>query len=280
MKLILSLLLTSPFFCTQQIIPPKHLGEWQTIAITTNYQEKSFTVPVLIYFPKISSIPKEGYPLMIALHGWNLKMKEWQDESGISTLADKYGILIVCPEMGQAFYEKEYFPETTMKWQPKPSALWIYEDLYQTLKNKYPVTTDRLGTGVMGVSTGGHGALLLAEYYPEIFGFASSISGDFDLPKMPNDKLSLSIYGPYETFPERWLRGSSTSMIDKLKQTKIYLAHGTIDHIVPVSQTRIMAATLKNNSIEYLYNENKTAKHDWHYWQTEIAPTIEYFIKK
>lgn len=258
---------------------PEFQKKWISAEMTSKYHSETFQVPYSVYFPDANKIPEGGFPLLIALHGWNLHMEEWK-KSGISELADEFGIMIVTPQMGKANYEREYFPETIMKWNPKPSGEWVGKDFLEYIQNHYPVSKDRDNTGILGVSTGGHGAVLVAGYFPEKFGYASSISGDFDVTKTPNDNLSKNIFGAYDKFPQRWKNGSSISLLNNYSRTKIYLGHGTLDSISTVEQSRLMARELKKHNFNYIYHEDTNAGHDWNYWKSELKPAIEFFINR
>jgi len=256
-------------------------GQWQTDMITTEYQKSSFKVPVLIYVP--SKKPVNGYPVMIALHGWKLNAEEWKS-SGIADHAEKNSILVVCPQMTIANYEREYFPETVMKWNPMPSGPWIKDVLFKYISEHFKITKNRKQIGVMGVSTGGHGAALLAGYYPETFGFAAMISGDYDVSLTPNDGLAIASFGPFLKFKNRWKENSLVSFLDRIANTRLYIGHGSFDDVATVEQSRLLNAELlqrsskSKNKYIFIYHEDKNAGHNWAYWKSEVPAVIQYFI--
>lgn len=250
---------------------------WQSFELTAGNGK----VPVLAYVPRTESVPAGGYPVLIALHGWDLRAEEWKT-SGIESIADAHSILIVCPQMGKANYEKEFFPETTMKWNSVPSGPWIKEILLKEIVARFQVAPDRTKRGLLGVSTGGHGALLVAGYYPEDFGFAGMISGDFDVSKTPEDGLALGTFGPLKEFEDRWRDGSAVAYMDSYKNVRVYIAHSAADRVAPVSQARLAAsefakAQKKNPSYVFHYDEAPTGGHDWHFWRTAVVPAVEFF---
>lgn len=254
--------------------------QWIESSIVTEYNGKIFSVPYLVYFPESEFVPQNGYTLIIALHGWNLRMEDWRHHSGISDLADHYGFLVVCPQMGKANYEKEYFPETIMKWNSKPSGRWIGEDFLTHIQKHYPAAVSRDKTGLLGVSTGAHGAVLVAGYYPERFGFAASLSGDFDVTRTPGDNLSRNIFGDYETYPDRWRDGSSISMLENFKNTRLFIAHGAKDTVATVEQSRLMADELKKRNYPYLYTEDENGDHSWNYWKKELKNAVHFLFRQ
>lgn len=61
----------------------------------------------------------------------------------------------------------------------------------------------------------------------------------------------------------------------------IMLAVGTCDHIVPFSQTELMARTLKETGKEYEYYVLKGADHGtWEFWTPQFFDVVEKFLKK
>lgn len=266
-------------YCSRTALPELS-GVWTRENVVSSGPE-TFFVPLHIYHPRVASI-SGGYPLLIALHGWNERGTDWQ-KSGIESLADRYGILVVCPEMGKANYEREYFPETTLRWNAKPSGVWIKEILYKYITSRFPISEKRQKRGLIGVSTGGHGALLVAGYYPDLFGFAGMISGDFDVSKTPDDPLAAGSFGPFQSFPERWRNGSAVALLNSFADTRIFVAHGSEDTVAPVSQSRLFSAVFQGlsekNKGKYLfeYTETPGAGHGWPYWKTQLEGAVRFF---
>lgn len=255
--------------------PP--VSGWQTFELTAGNGQ----VPVFVYVPRTPSVPAGGYPFVIALHGWDLRAEEWK-ASGIEALADEHSILVVCPQMGKANYEKEFFPETTMKWNSVPSGPWIKDTLLKELSARFQISSDKKKRGLLGVSTGGRGALLVAGYYPEDFGFAGMISGDFDVSKTPEDGLALGTFGPFKEFEERWRQGSAIAYMDSYRSVRVYLAHSAADRVAPVSQARLAAAEFKkaqqkNSSYVFAYEEASGGGHDWQFWKKALPNAVKFF---
>lgn len=251
-------------------------GGWKSYHVPAG----ASNVSVLVFEP--DQIPADGFSLLIALHGWNLKADEWKT-SGIDTLASKHGILVVCPQMGVANYERKYFPETKMKWNSVPSGPWIREQLLPFVEKTFRISSLRSRRGLIGVSTGGHGALLEAGYYPESFGFAGMISGDFDVSETPSDGLAKATFGPFASFRSRWKSESAVSFMSSYKDVRVYIGHGSVDPVAPVSQARLAKKIFEEKAKEspgqfpFQYHEDAGGKHEWNFWRTEIAPAIEFF---
>jgi len=100
-------------------------------------------------------------PLVVALHGWNGKAEDW-DRPEITGIADRFGLILACPSMGRTVYESRFYPETRARWGPMPGAVFLTDVLLPFLRTRLPVRHDRSGTAIIGVSTGGRGAVVAA----------------------------------------------------------------------------------------------------------------------
>ncbi|MCX8123190.1 MAG: alpha/beta hydrolase-fold protein [Spirochaetes bacterium] len=214
---------------------------------------------------------------ILVLPGWNFSRKRWIEETSLRSEASKRGYNLILPEMAVTIYESNYYPETKRKWAQTPGSRWIKEILVPTLQ-KRGLLLEYQFNAVMGLSTGGRGAVLTALYNKGIFKAAASLSGDFDQTRMPNDKLMAAVYGPYEKFKVRWQTADNPYYMIDQWEIPLYLGHGTKDGIVPFEQTKIFYETLKKSKPECTIIFNQPANgHDFIYWNSEVVPVLEFF---
>lgn len=251
-------------------------GKWQSLKVTGKLDGKSQTAAVLVYTPAAED-PAKKYPLVLALHGWNHTPEMFRDKGDLARYADQYGLVLAIPAMGKTVYETAFYPESKKTWGAIPGARWVGEIVLPYLRKNLPVYDDRAHTAVVGYSTGGRGALLLAAAYPE-FAFAGSSSGTFDLMRLdPKDgeyKIHAVIYGPREQFKERWELDNviAPARLDKLEGTVVYAAHSGQDIVVKPDQLEALrqanaarAAPRKAvSAIIALVPEG--GPHDWPFW--------------
>jgi S-formylglutathione hydrolase FrmB len=180
--------------------------------------------------------------------------------------------------MGKTIYESEYYPETTLKWNSIPSKKWFDEHFFPEME-KLGYLKKGETHFVMGLSTGGRGAVILALNYPHLFKGVASFSGDFDQSKMPKDRLMTSVYGNYEIYPERWLGKDNPQNRLNEWNLPIYLGHGKADKIVPFDQTKNFYESLKKSkpNLKIIFNEPANSGHDYIYWESEVKPSFDFF---
>jgi dienelactone hydrolase len=260
-------------------------GTWiRDFMVPYTYNGKSGTVPAQIYFPNSY---EKGRPsrTCIVLPGYRFSMREWEKNSQVCDYADRFCIVLVCPEMTTTLYESRYYPETSNKWAAIPGGVFIGEALVPWLKTVLNLAVSRKLTGIFGLSTGGKGAVLMAAKYPEIFGAAASLSGDFDPLAQKNDPLLKSIFGPYEKNPKRWAEDDNIMLLaPALKKTPVFLSHGKMDPVVPHGQTegfvkRLTELKKELGGFEMVYHTKKSpnASHDWDYWKSMVPDMMEFF---
>ncbi len=239
---------------------------------------------IQIYFPKNYSKQK-GARTLIALHGYKGNLQQWEQHTSIESYADTYHFVIVCPDMGTTIYETKYYPETKNKWNGIPGGKWIAEILIPFLRDYFGIATNRFMTGIFGNSTGGRGAVLLSALYPDLFGAAAGLSGDYDPLSMPKDRLLTSVYGTFKKFKERWRNDDNIiTRGENLVRTPVFIAHGEKDRVVPFEQSRILAIRLiqlrkKEGDFIVEYYLKRYRFHDWAFWRS-MTPLIMSFFNK
>lgn len=138
---------------------------------------------------------------------------------------------------------------------------------------------------IVGASYGGYAALMGATKTPDLFKCAVSFAGMSDLVKMRDNF--------------RWFANKNTARKqfgedkDQLKQTSparmaekvkipILLIHGDDDVVVPVNQSRIMAAALKDEGKQYEYIELEEGTHNLDYLphRQQTFEAMEKFLQK
>lgn len=264
-------------------------GRWAApVAITGAIDGKPVTASVLVYLPRGYAAPAGGaasgspgprrHPLVIALHGWNHTPELFRDRGQLARWADAHGLVIAVPAMTTTVYESRLYPQSKRTWAAVPGARWIGEVVLPYLRASYAVSGDRARTAVIGYSTGGRGAVLVAAAYPE-FRFAGSVSGTFDLMRLDAGegeyRIHAAVYGPRDRFRDRWELDNSISpaRLAGLAGTQLFIAHGSKDKVVRPDQLEALRDALRGNaSVTADFVVSSDGDHSWTYWNAQWAP--------
>lgn len=226
--------------------------------------------PVLVYLPRGYS-PDGLHKLLLALHGWAHAPEDFREHTHLAALADARGLVVVLPAMGKTVYETRLYPETRGAWGPVPGARWVAEVVLPWARRTYAVSHERSATGILGYSTGGRGAVVIAERWPE-FGFVASLSGTYALEKLPatlgESKIHAAVFGDRARFPERWRLDDAVrpDLKDSLAGVTVVLAHGGKDAVVPPGQMEEMRRFLEGTRAVLTVHLDPEAGHRWAFW--------------
>jgi S-formylglutathione hydrolase FrmB len=263
-------------------------GHWTgPVKVTGKVDDKAMTQTMLVYLPRgypadpprrATEDPAKAtprFPLVIALHGWNHSPEMFRDKGTLAKYADQYGVVLAVPTMGVTIYETALYPESKRTWGAIPGTRWVGEVILPYLRANYAVAQERAHTAVIGYSTGGRGAVLLAEAYPD-FAFAGSSSGTFDLMRLdPKDgeyKIHAVVYGPRDKFKERWELDNcvTPARLAKLGSTQLFIAHSAKDKSVPPDQLDALRDAVKAvPAIKADFVMSPEGGHTWDYWNSE-----------
>lgn len=214
---------------------------------------------------------------MLVLPGWNFSRKRWQQETAIMQEAHRRKYNLILPEMGVTVYESQYFQETKRKWSQTPGSVWISKILIPALQKQGLLLPSQFNT-VMGLSTGGRGAVMTVLYNKGIFKAAASLSGDFRQELMPNDRLMTAVYGPYTSFKERWETVDNPYYMAPQWDVPLYVGHGIQDGVVPYEQSVLFYKAIKklHPGLPAVFH-SCACRHDFAYWSSEVVPILAFF---
>lgn len=239
---------------------------------------------MLVYLP-VGYGAAGPMPLVVALHGWGHTPEHWRDKSVVAELADRYGVVVACPDMGRTVYETRFFPETTGGWGSVPGTPWLLQVVIPWVRMHYDVRAESEQQAILGYSTGGRGAVVALEHGAD-FGFCASLSGTYDLttlaPGTGEYKIHAVVYGERAKFPERWCAESSLdpAASGTLLASEVFVAHGTGDRVVDVRQAGEMVARLKAFAVKGCVDLVPGAGHDWAFWNSALPTAFAMFNRK
>ncbi len=221
---------------------------------------------------------------LLVLPGWNFSRKRWHQETDLLDFAEKEGLRMVFPEMKTTLYESEYFPETAVKWADTPGGRWITKTLIPHLQNRYGIFLEGHKNFILGLSTGGRGAVATMLDNPDLFTAGAALSGDFNQLAMPKDRLITAVYGPYRKFVKRWyaVDNPEVKIITGTWNSPLYIGHGKMDRIVPFEQSKSLhdAIVRYHPKAVTRFSAPEKGGHDFNFWKSEVPKVIAFFLEQ
>lgn len=226
---------------------------------------------VRVYQPNVK---KRGTILL--LPGWNYPIEHWSDSTKVLELARREGYNLVMPDMGKTIYHQRVYPETRSDWKGEATRSWIYDTLIPFIQGK----TGLLLTGdpnfILGISTGGRGAVIIGFEQKGRFKAIASLSGDFDQSAFPQDNLYKGYFGSAEQFPERYKEKENPCTFISEDNPALMLVHGKDDQIVPAMHSTHFYKRLKENKGHQLRLVNGQG-HQYTFWNSEMEAVFSFF---
>ncbi|NRA12264.1 MAG: prolyl oligopeptidase family serine peptidase [Crocinitomicaceae bacterium] len=221
--------------------------------------------------------------VILVLQGWNFTITDWCEKTKLCEEALSKGYILVFPEMGKSIYSEEHYEETILEWKKYPTRKWLRDSVIGKLQADYGLFEEEGNNYVMGLSTGGRGALLLALDLPGIFSGCATLSGDYDQFMFPNDNLYIGYFGKMKAFEKRWqgFENPRQIMLAKNLHVPLYMGHGMMDDVVPYKHFTLMKEFIEftKPDVKVEYHTDTTAQHDYTYWSSEVANVLDFFEK-
>ena len=241
-----------------------------TLKITYRYGK--LKVPVTI---KLKANAKAN---ILALPGWNLLATDWCAKTSLCDKAANENYNVIMVEMQRSVYLRQYYPQTRKEYSIHPTRTWLHDSvLINLFKNK--IIDQSKPMYVIGLSTGGRGAAIMALDYPEIIKGAASLSGDFDPMLQKDDNLMINSIGSFNKYELLWKGDNNMSLRAAEFKVPLYIGHGCADKVCPPIQSESFVYTLyrKNPGLKVVSNFPAKMKHDYTYWNSEVDAVLEFF---
>ncbi|MDQ1151021.1 alpha/beta hydrolase [Sphingobacterium zeae] len=266
-KVVAILLASIVFFfsCTLS-----YAAKVDTLSIPSASMNKSIKTVVILpqnYSEEVS------YPVLYLLHGYSGNYSNWVKNSSISTLADYYGYMVVCPDGGYGSWywdaqnDKNYQYET-----------FVSKELIAYMDQHYSTVKSRSGRAISGLSMGGHGAMSLAIRHQDTYGAAGSTAGGVDFRPFPLNWEIKDRIGNYADVPQEWDNRVVINMIPKLVNNRLRLIIdcGKEDFFYGVNVALHDKLMYHNINHTFITSEGG---HNWEYWSRSIVYQMAFFKK-
>jgi putative tributyrin esterase len=239
------------------------------------------TLPYRVLLPKDYATSARRYPVLYLLHGLYGNEDDWWIRSGLASYAARYGLIIVTPGVGDTWYANSVSDERA-RYEDV-----IVKDLIPYIDGRYRTLASREGRAIAGLSMGGLAAMKFALRYPDLFVFAGSMSGAFDVPltdrvgKKTSLKMQQALRGIYGEPDSQNRRDNNVFQLlqngppEAKSLPYLYVVTGKNDPLPSVSESNPrFAQALGARKLKYEYHE-RPGSHDWRFWDAEVKLMLD-----
>lgn len=213
----------------------------------------------------------ENYPVLYLLHGYSGNYSNWVKNSSVSTLADQYGYMVVCPDGGFGSWYWDISNDKNYQYET-----FVSKELIDYVDKHYSTIKDRKGRAITGLSMGGHGALSLAIKHQDIYGAAGSTAGGVDFRPFPLNWEIKDRIGTYADAPQEWDNRVVINMVPKLVNNglRLIIDCGKEDFFYAVNVA--LHDKLMYHNINHTFVTSEGG-HNWEYWSRSIIYQMAFF---
>lgn len=234
----------------------------ETQKVPSEVMKKDITVSVVL--PDSYTDASKTFPVVYLFHGAGDHNDTMINATSIASLADQYGIIVVCPygELSWYFDSPEVPGSQFETFSSKELVAYVDSHYHTRADRKYRATT--------GNSMGGHGALFLAIRHKDVFSIATSMSGGVDFRPFPDNTWGIkTVLGTMQAQPERWNEMTVLNQAKSLKDGELAISFecGVYDFFLPGN--RALHQELQDMKIAHDYTE-RPGYHGWDYWPNAI----------
>ncbi|TVQ88777.1 MAG: DUF459 domain-containing protein [Deltaproteobacteria bacterium] len=231
-------------------------------------QARGRSVPHLAFVPR--EVPPEGLPVLVLLHGAYGGWTDWSERAheDLRRLAKRHRLILVLAD-GDPFgwyLDSDEVPGAKIH-------TYLVDELLPSFARDLPVSGP---VSMMGLSMGGHGALITALRRPGLLTSASSISGALDLAHARSRKQLQERLGLYESNPKAWHEWSVLHRLqsDPDPGLPIKMTCGREDKVW-VQASRDVHRVLVDAGVEHAYVE-VSGGHTWEVWSGALPDHVAF----
>lgn len=251
------------------MVTAANAADVDTVAVPSAAMDK--TIKTVVITPKDYG-NLNALPVVYLLHGYSGNYADWVNKApNIKDLADRYRMIIVCPDGGFGSWYWDSPVDPAFKYET-----FVGKELVEWVDANYKTIKGRNGRAITGLSMGGHGALYLALRHQDVFGAAGSTAGGVDIRPFPLNWDMAKRLGSYAEYPERWESHTVTNLTHLLTPNALTLIIdcGTGDFFYRVNEQ--LHEKLLDRNIPHVYITGPGG-HDWSYWRKSIPYQLHFF---
>lgn len=242
--------------------------EKEKAVVKSTEEEVSFEIDTLIELndTRIRILQfSESERNLILLPGWKFPIEHWEDSTNWVEWARENRVNLIMPDMHKSIYQIQSYSQTRSDWQKEKSLTWLNDTLIKKLQSDFEILKTSDQVAVLGISTGGRGAVALVQRNPDLIEEVYALSGDFATTNFPNDNLYRGYFGELNENIETWT-AEDYCKLDYSKNVNYHLFHAENDRIVPVNHSKLLKEWLGQNNCQVQLNLQAKGGHNYTYW--------------
>jgi len=222
-----------------------------------------------------ASLKSDGqYPVIYFLPGLLDGDDTWKN--ALDPHLAKHEIIAVCPAVGGASWFMNSPAQPWMKWGD-----FLTEDIRGFVESHYPAAKEKGQRGIVGISSGGHGAFYNAITRPDLYGSISVLSG----------AMELRGYGGAVGL-DHWIGPAAGDALPLYAARSCVVMAGKLDGLLPFAlyldsgdtdgarqQMEMLRKVLDSKGAAYKWFVGRGG-HDWTYWDSRAADHLAWHAEQ
>jgi len=260
--LIAALVITSTYNC--------FAGGVDTVNIYSTAMRKNINCVVVT--PDGYSTGSNRLPVVYLLHGYSGNYADWiKKVPAIKGYADKYKLIIVCPDGAFSSWYFDSPVDSTMRYET-----YVGKEVPAYIDAHYRTIAGRQGRAITGLSMGGHGGLFLGLRHAETFGACGSMSGGVYLPDFKTQFDIDKRLGDTAAANTNFTNYSVMHLVDVKPSAPMHIIFdcGTDDFFYKINHA--LHEKMVAMHIPHDYTE-RPGGHSWEYWANAVQYQLLYF---
>ena len=244
---------------------------------TFNFRSQSLNMPVeaevLIPQPGYKHLTqREGFKVIILLHGANNDRTEWLMKSQIYDMVRELPVLVFMPSGKNSFYVNTY--------SGYRYADYITKEIPEFIRTHFRVSSKKEDWLLAGESMGGYGAVVCGLHQTDTFGNIAEFSGALDVPNiseaLPQIKM-INLFGPeyLTSVPQAYDPFYLAEHTPKQKRPRLFMCCGDEDPLLEVNQRFYEAVKDEYDTTACWGNGG----HEFRYWNERLKEMFVWFCE-
>ena len=280
LSLFVAMMLMATTACAHTV-PSKESAAEQTIltadTIEVMSQSMGRNIKNVITLPNAYFTQADAqFPVLYLLHGAYGCYSDWSKKANLHSIADRYGVIIVCPDGQDSWYFDSPI-DPTMQFET-----YVSKELVEYIDSHYRTYANRYMRAITGLSMGGHGALFLSFRHPDVFWSCGSMSGNMDISPYPDKWHIKDRLGEQAENPQRWREHSVCNQVERLKNCPLQPAQNIIIddgmNDIFIQNNIALHEQLLEAGIDHDFTV-RPGRHSWDYWVNSLDYHMVFFFK-